>query len=199
MGGWCGGDWHAAKTQSKQLRNPLFRVATHQLRNTVLKLILNHLMSSYGPEEYHFDPSAIFFFEKKGIFVYVILHQANKYKIYIYMYRYIFVTAFDFKPSDWPPSCALRCWRWQTGRTEGWPSHLWRAGVCDDILGGEQQKINKSKKYFDSLAFCCTQHTCLDAREGEGELAHEVVPRRFVIVLHHEANQGQFRGVDDEI
>lgn len=54
---------------------------------------------------------------------------------------------------------------------------------------------NRARSYTPP-AFCCT---CLEARKGEGELSNEVVPGRFVIVLHHEANQGQFRGVDDEI
>lgn len=41
--------------------------------------------------------------------------------------------------------------------------------------------------------------TCLDAGKWDGELSNEVVPRRLVIVLHHETNQGQFRGVDQEV
>lgn len=41
--------------------------------------------------------------------------------------------------------------------------------------------------------------TWLDARERKSELSDEVVPGRLVVVLHHEANQGQLRDVDGEI
>lgn len=41
--------------------------------------------------------------------------------------------------------------------------------------------------------------TCLDAGKWDGELSNKIVPGCLVIVLHHETNQGQFRGVDQEI
>lgn len=41
--------------------------------------------------------------------------------------------------------------------------------------------------------------TWLDARERKSELSDEVVPGRLVVVLNHEANQGQLRDVDGEI
>lgn len=41
--------------------------------------------------------------------------------------------------------------------------------------------------------------TWLDARERKSELSDEVVPGRLVVVLHHKANQGQLRDVDDEV
>ena len=41
--------------------------------------------------------------------------------------------------------------------------------------------------------------TWSDACERQGELAYEVVPGCFVVVLHHKPNQGQARVVDDEV
>lgn len=45
----------------------------------------------------------------------------------------------------------------------------------------------------------CRSLTWLDAGEGKRELSDEVVPGRFVVVLHHEADQRQLRRVDDEV
>lgn len=42
------------------------------------------------------------------------------------------------------------------------------------------------------------RHTLLHAAEWHRKLSNKVVFRCLVIVLHHEADQSQFRGVDGE-
>ena len=49
------------------------------------------------------------------------------------------------------------------------------------------------------LVFWLNLLTFLDARKRKSELSNEIVPGRLVVVLHHEAHQGQLRGVDDKI